>query len=255
MNLFIQWPASLTRFIFGSIYNNQHVMDYPMFEEWLLIHRCTLKHVEIGYLHGHGNSRLFNATLFPKLEFLRLSRWQMHHPARFTPEDANVLGPSLKTFAWDFSVYDQHTEAWSDFGESEANWIKKLAEVAVSRKAALGEIHIQFAPNPFQETTEEVGYPWDWMDKVRNETMKPKGLDMVYNEPTISKDAWQHFCRTGEYPGHGNEDVADSTADGEQSSVIEEENSANLFQSGLQNAYHGEDIRGYFINIPKANSA
>jgi hypothetical protein len=80
MDLLLQWPAVLTRFEFGSFYNNGNMMDYPMFEKWLLIHQHTLKYIDIGYLNRHGSSRLFNATLFPNLEFLRLSRWQMHSP-------------------------------------------------------------------------------------------------------------------------------------------------------------------------------
>jgi hypothetical protein len=252
INLLLQWPAVLTRFVFRSIYHNQHTMDYPMFEEWLLIHKYTLKHVDIGFLHRHGSNRLFNARRFPKLELLRLSRWQMHNPAQFMPEDSNVLGPSLKTFAWDFTVYDQHSEGWSDFGESEANWVKTLAEIAISCKSALREIHIQFTPDELWGTTEEMGYPWDWMEKVKDESFKPNGLGLVYNEPSISKDTWLNFCRTGEYGGDGNEEIADGTADSEQCSMADEEESANLFASVLQSAYQGEDIRGYLISVSKA---
>jgi hypothetical protein len=155
------WPAALPRFTFGSNYSNQHVMDYPMFEEWLLIHQYTLTSVDIGYLPAAAAAVYSTPRCFQTSKILRLSRWQMHGPVQFTPEDANVLGLSLTRFAWDFTVYDQHTEAWSDFGEPEANWVKKLAKAAVSRKAVLKEIHIQFAPDGCYDTTEEMGYPWD----------------------------------------------------------------------------------------------
>jgi hypothetical protein len=159
----------------------------------------------------------------------------------------------LTSFAWDFTVDDQHPEGWTSFGEVETNWVKKLAEIAVARKAALREIQIQFAPDECYGTTEEMGYPWDMMDKIRDKYLRPKGLDLIYNKPMMSKEAWLKFCRPGEFPHRGNEDVADSTAVGEQPSVTEEEDSMDLSQSGLQNVYQGEDIRGYFISIPKAD--
>jgi hypothetical protein len=121
-----------------------------------------------------------------------------------------VLGPSLTSFAWDFTVDDQHPEGWTSFGEVETNWVKKLAEIAVARKAALREIQIQFAPDECYGTTEEMGYPWDMMDKIRDKYLRPKGLDLIYNKPMMSKEAWLKFCRPGEFPHRGNEDVASS---------------------------------------------
>ncbi|KAF2032737.1 hypothetical protein EK21DRAFT_60360 [Setomelanomma holmii] len=253
-SLLLQWPAILTHFEFGSFYNNPHTMDYPMFERWLLPHQHSLKHIDIGYLSRKGSSRLFNAKLFPNLEFLQLSRWQMHSdPVQFLSEHSNVLGPSLKTFAWDFSIYDQHSEGWCDFGEAEANWVRELAECAVSRKSALATIKIQFTPNSCWGTTEDMGYPWDRMDTVRDRTLAPNGLDLVYNKPSISKDAWLEYIRTEEADSDANDTLVDDTAQNEQSSAADEQVNTDILGSEVQRDYQGEDIRGYFIGKSNAS--
>jgi hypothetical protein len=72
----------------------------------------------------------------------------------------------------------------------------------------------------------------------------------MYNDPTISKDEWLNFCRTGAYGREENEETVHARADSEQFSVTDERDSTSLFQSRFQNAYQGEDIRGYLISIP-----
>jgi hypothetical protein len=227
-------------------------MDYPMFENWLLIHQFSLTHIYIGSLSRRGNRRLFNATLFPNLEYLRLSRWQMHTPVQFSPTDSNVLGPKLKTFAWDFSVFDQHSEDWCDFGESEANWVRELAEFAVLHKAALEKIEIKFTPCDFWDLTEEMGYPWDRMDSVRDQAMRPFGLDLIYNKPLISRDAWLDRVRA-ERPGNDTDEaINDDMVQNEQSSTVDEQENAEMLEPEFHLAYQGEDIRGYFVGKSKS---
>lgn len=227
-----------------------------MFENWLLIHRHTLTHIDIGYLRGP--SRLFNATLFPSLEFLRLSRWQMRSPVQFSTEDANVLGPRLKTFSWNFNIHDQHSEDWSAFGEPEANWVRDLAKCAAERKAVLAMVEIQFDPNSFWGTKEEMGYPWDRMDKVRDQTLKPNGMYLVYSEPPIDRDAWLKYVRTGKVDAGlfcegADEASINHAAEDQHSNGPDEQENAGMDEPELQSAYHGEDIRGYFVRKPKTS--
>lgn len=196
-------------------------MDYPLFESWLLVHRFSLKHVKMGYLSHRGSHRLFNATLFPNLEFLGLSRWQMDNSITFFPEDSIVLGPSLKTFHWDFSIYDQHSESWDSFGEAEVNWLRGLAEFAVSQKAALAKFEIDFTPDQYYFSTEETGYPWDRMDNLRDGILRPLGIDLVYNKPLISKSEWLQF--------------------------LNDKRIAEQPEPEPQPDYQGGDIRDYFI--------
>ncbi|PVI04576.1 hypothetical protein DM02DRAFT_468673, partial [Periconia macrospinosa] len=190
-SLLIQWPAVLTHFIFESFYNNPHIMDYPMFESWLLIHKDTLKHVQMGYLsRRRGGRRLFNATLFPHLEFLGLSRWQSDEESLKSEADiANLLGPSVKTFLWDFGINDQHPEDWSDFEELEETWIRRLAQAAIDTKAALTTIRIQF--DPYEWYSEDYKYyPWDRMDSIKDDICDPNGLALIYSEPCVTKEEW-----------------------------------------------------------------
>jgi hypothetical protein len=221
-------------------------MDYSMFETWLLIHANTLTHIEIGYLSEP--SRLLDARLFLNLEFLRLSRWQMPRPLlAFSEEDANVLGPRLKTFCWDLNIYDQHNGWWLDFGEAEEKWVESLAERAVKRKAVLERIEIEFRPDDYWGTKEEMGYPWDRMDRVRDEICRPNGMDLVYSEPLIKRDAWLKYVRSGSSDSVGDDVSVDHTAEDEHSSVADEEDEAETLDTELQwAAYQGENIRKYF---------
>src|SRR5882757_5295785 len=102
----LQWSNQLSHFHFGSFYNNRFYMDLPMFHSMLLMHKDTLKTIDIGYLSSSGRGRLFNASDFPRLEVLRLSRWEMEENLEFSSTEADLLlAPNLKTFGWDFSIY------------------------------------------------------------------------------------------------------------------------------------------------------
>ncbi|KAJ4358668.1 uncharacterized protein N0V89_003252 [Didymosphaeria variabile] len=194
-SLLIQWPAALTRFEFGSLLRYPYILDYPMFESWLLIHKDTLKHVAIGHLSERGDRRLFNATLFPHLEYLRLSRWQMSQVSvEFQADDANILGPSLKTFCWDFRVFDEHNEDWHGFGKTAALWVEKIISEAVAREAVLKTFQIQFKPR-YGDTELAWGYPWDWMVDLRERVFKPTGMGLVYSEPRITKEQWLEWLK------------------------------------------------------------
>ena len=180
-----------------------------MFESWLLMHRETLKHVSLGYLSvrgcpRNGDTRLFNATLFPNLEFLQLSRWQMRTwSLKFHVTDANVLGPRLKTFGWTFSFgRNGPSESWSNFGEFEAAWLRQLAQTAIARNAALETIKVQFSPQivDWDLITDS---PWEWMEDIRDQVLKPSGRNLIFDPPEISKEAW-YECKSYdmEQPGY-----------------------------------------------------
>jgi hypothetical protein len=239
------------------MYKNPHGLNYPMLENWLLIHRNSLKHIAIGILSWGGGQRRFNATIFPNLEFLRLSRWQIESPVQFSLEDSNVLGLRLKTFVWDFSIFGGHRESWRDFGEAEANWVRELAECAVSHKAALTNIIIQYKPYECpHESTEEMDYPWDRIETINNQTLKPNGLHLSYDKPPISRDRWSDLVMAGKCEsgcvGTCDDDAAEAmvfdAAEYEQSSTDEEMKSPAW-------TYEGEDIRRYMIEMPRARTS
>jgi hypothetical protein len=172
----------------------------------------------------------------------------------FTEEDANVLGKSLRTFSWDLHIYDQHNGWWQDFGEEEEKWVRSLAECAVKRKAVLERIEIKFRPDDYWGTKEEMGYPWDRMDRVRDEICRPNGIDLVYHEPLIEKDAWLEYVRTGELGSGGDEGSVDYTVEEDSSIVASEEGNAEMLETEVQwGAYQGEDIRQYLVGKPKAS--
>jgi hypothetical protein len=221
-----------------------------MFETWLLPHAQTLTYIDIGSLRSP--SRLLNATLFPALTFLRLSRWQMSVPVSFIDdEDGNILGPALKTFSWSFNVYDQHNEGWCDFGEAEENWLRRLGECAKEWGAVLEKIEILFRPD-YWGTTEVMGYPWDRMDRVREETLRPGGVELVYSEPMIGKEEWLGFVRREEGEHGEDEVVGNDTTESQHDSRIDEEENDGMIEPEVYSAYQGEDIREYFISTSEA---
>jgi hypothetical protein len=254
--LLLQWPNVLTRFELDSIYNDSHPLEYSILETWLLIHQNSLKHIAIGHLSRGGTQRRFNAAIFPNLEYLRLSRWQIQSPLQFTPEDANVLGPSLKTFVWDFSTRGGYHESWRDFGKAEAAWIWELAACAVSRKTALTKIEIQYEPCECpHDATEEMGYPWDRMDTTRDQILKPNGLQLSYNKPPISKERWSELMMAGKCEGGCIGTRMDDADEAMLYDVAESEHDQSSTDEELKSPawrYEGEDIRKYMIEMPEA---
>ncbi|KAE8326020.1 hypothetical protein BDV39DRAFT_206406 [Aspergillus sergii] len=233
----ITWPKSLVHFHLGTFYDNPFYIDLPMLSEWLAIHKDTLKSIDIGSLSRGGGRRLFNACDFPKLEVLTLSRWHLagwrpHHDEglTFSPLHADLLlGASLHTFTLDFTVYDQHSEGWTDFGEREEHWVRQVAKAAIARKAALRKIKIIFNPD-YWDSTEEQGYPWDRMDRIRDE-IQPHGLVLEYSEPALTKEEWLRRLRD------------DSCAP----SVTESLEALEMAYS--ERTYEGGDIREYFPRV------
>ena len=170
------------------------MMNYPMFQAWLSSHSESLKSIDIGYLSRNGgeNKHVFDTTVFHNLESLTLSRWQMGFQGElkpFTVENAKLLGPKMKLFGWSFSIYDQHSESWNDFGEKEEEWIEQLGKHAIARKAALKTIKINFCPDNYGRT-ESDGYPWDRMNNVRDHLLRPNGIDLICSVPLLPKDDW-----------------------------------------------------------------
>jgi hypothetical protein len=235
-----------------------------MLETWLLVHHNSLKHIVIGQLSWNGTQRRFNAAIFPKLEFLHLSRWQIQSPLQFTPEDAHVLGPRLKTFVWDFSTHGGWGERWRDFGEAEAAWIWELAACAVSRETTLAKIEIEYKPSECpHDATEAMGYPWDRMDAIRDQILKPNGLQLSYNKPPISKERWSELVMNGSCEGgciatrmdDAEEAMMEHAVEATLYDATELEHEQSSTDEELKSpawSYEGDDIRKYMIKLPKA---
>ena len=168
---------------------------------------------------------------------------------QFNAEDADVLGPSLKIFGWDFNIYDQHNEIWTDFGEPEAYWLRELAGKAISRKAALKTIKIQFSPDHWG-TNEDMGYPWGRMNNVRDQMLRPNGIDLVYNGPVISKEGWLKHIRAERARSvilEGVDDMAENEQPGAAYEDMDE-----VAEPKAQTGYNGEDIRLYLVSRLRA---
>ncbi|PVH99441.1 hypothetical protein DM02DRAFT_564599 [Periconia macrospinosa] len=247
ISLLIQWPALLTRVHFSGYGGRDEVMDYSTLEKLLLIHKDTLKYIAIQYIRLEDDSRVFNATLFPNLEFLELSRWDTHPSSvHFRADDVNVLGPKLKTFCWNFNVGGY--ESWTAFDEASSLWISNLANATVACNAALRRIELRLCPR-YSEPREETIYPWDLIDDLRDKVLRPKGIDLSYNDPPILKEKWREYLDSFKREALMDEGVDCSSQSRESSLASEEDQSTESSeQAEYKGGYEGEDLRKYFIS-------
>lgn len=184
----ISWPQKLTEFEF-YLQSKMEFIDLPMIQSWLQIHQYTLKYIRIGYLPFKKTGPLFDASRFPNLEQLHLSRWHMSCDLDTAKADVDLLlGPKLRKFLWDFDSTGPHPrQRCSSFSDKEEQWVRFLAQTAIARDHGLEEIWIEFTP---ADKGEEGGiYPWDRMDRLQTE-VRFSDLKVKYNEPSLSKDEW-----------------------------------------------------------------
>ena len=219
-----------------------------MFHSWLLPHKNSLRSLYISNMAtAHTRQRhLFHACDFPVLEILHLSRWDMSEELASPTTDAEVmLGPRLREFKWDFTIFDQHSESWSDFGDKEENWLREFAKTAVARKAALARIKVQFHPDNWG-CGESDHYPWDRMDMVRDEVEKG-GVTIEYSEPSISREGWLRERRI--VAGEEVSDMTDEEGESDEGSISSRQSDSESTWSGLDDPNPGKDIRQYFLPV------
>jgi hypothetical protein len=200
----ITWPKALENFTFQRI---SSVEKFPTILQALtnslMIHENTLKSVDIS--HVSHVSHLFDARLFPNLEYLRLSRWHLEvEPLEFTQEYTRILGPRLKILVWNFNDSQDLLNylGLEDFRDEDELWLRELAKAAAGSK--LQELRIEFTPVRDDEETMELFhygfiYPWDRMNKVRDTVMRQIGVSLTYNEPSVSRDIWDLHELSSDY--------------------------------------------------------
>jgi hypothetical protein len=66
--------------------------------------------------------------------------------------------------------------------------VRRLAQVALTRKASLQEIIIQFDPQ-WRPDARKIDYPWDRMD-VSNEEFQTRGRMITYTKPPVTREEW-----------------------------------------------------------------
>jgi hypothetical protein len=87
------------------------------------------------------------------------------------------------------------------------------------------------------------------MHNVRDQLLRPNGMDLVYNKPEISKEGWLEYVRTPRTEYEGSEyidNVVDNVVDNEQPGPVDEE--MDMVLPERQTIYHGEDIRTYLAS-------
>jgi hypothetical protein len=190
----IAWSKALEKFAYITCgMGTENAALLLFLTDLLLVHAETLKSVDITHVVKVSN--LFNATLFPNLEFLRLSRWHMEGPLVFNQEYAKILGPRLKTLVWNFKdhAFVQGYLLLDNFGEDEETWLRELVTAAADSE--LSQVQVEFTPVRNKLMTWYVydsgaAYPWDRMDNVRDSIMQQVGISLTYNKPSISKQQW-----------------------------------------------------------------
>ncbi len=203
MRALLLWPTALNAFSFNAAQHGRNVERSPSiyargsFELVLLPHKETLVRVTLTLDYRQEVKCPFNATLFPNLEYLRLSTWRSMDAAHFNSEHANVLGPRLKTFVLGpFGMTDYTPFSFCDldcdFTESHASWLRILAETAVMQNAALEKIIVECNPTYLSRGDEDT-YPWHLVDDIREQVLRPSGREITTMLPILSKIEWCHF--------------------------------------------------------------
>lgn len=199
----ISWSRELTEFRLYKCWNRDiYRIDLSMVQSWLQVHKTTLRYIMIDELSFQGppEGQLgFDATDFTSLEHLHLSRWLWSKPLDLNLAKAEarlLLAPKLRVFVWDFTAEgDGFREFWTNFGAKEEEWLKEFAQVAISQRDrhCLEEIRIRFEPEDMGSGRESEVYPWDRMDRVREEVVQQsEGLvALTYNEPVFSREDWK----------------------------------------------------------------
>ncbi|RAO70401.1 uncharacterized protein BHQ10_006413 [Talaromyces amestolkiae] len=201
----ISWPKELTEFRFYKCWNNDNYrIDLSMVQRWLQAHKTSLRYIMINELslQRPPEGQLdFNAVQFTSLKHLHLSRWLWSKPLDLSlakAEAESLLAPKLRVFVWDFTAErDGFREFWTDFGAQEEEWLKVFAQVAISRRDrhCLQEIRIQFTPEDMGWGRESEIYPWDRLDRIREEVVQQSGglVALTYNKPVFSREEWKDF--------------------------------------------------------------
>lgn len=198
---FIFWPKSLIDFTINTSGNKLvgHISLVDA-QRWLSAHKGTLEYVYIDLL-GHNQGLYFDASIFPRLRGLRLSRTQLNDEddnwntdLRWEPSHADrLLSPNLKTFGMSFGILG--CCLINNFGEKEVNWLRCLGQAAASRRSSLDTIEILFNPlsaypHKYGNYPEDYGYPWDRISRLSDELAKC-GINLVYNSPPWTKEEWE----------------------------------------------------------------
>lgn len=199
----MRWSEKLEHFTFTKSKEYLSALSgHPSLLPILKHHSSTLRTIEIcSGTDSKYEEPIFDASFFPNLTHLRLSFCR----------DINVLGPSVTHFTWDLSILHSYSntdrigarerESWFHFGERQEACLRSIATAAVAQQAALRTIHIEFNPvydgrdgsNPWNHyNTLSVWYPWDLMERVRDEVLRPSGRELTFSKPPFeSKNAWQ----------------------------------------------------------------
>ncbi|RDW68997.1 uncharacterized protein DSM5745_08757 [Aspergillus mulundensis] len=185
----INWPQSLIifRFVYKGLVHDSTIL--PMILKGLSVHRETLKEIDIRSLRIRKRGSL-DLSKFSALRTLTLPQAAIRCSDGLAAfDDIRVLLPSnLLTFRLDYAIDDRHDESAKDFGENEEQVIRTLALAAVTAKAALRTIEIEFIPS-LSKCKVEDGYPWDRMNRIKEE-MEPHGIRVVCPKPPLPKEEW-----------------------------------------------------------------
>jgi hypothetical protein len=197
-----------------------------MIVSWLLLQKETLQSIKLGPIgHDVSHKCVVNATLFPRLNFLQTSKFDMALPVLFTADCTNLLGPSLTSYCWDWTYCGYWYETLS-FGDAEFLWIESLARSSIGLHAALKTIIIKHVPRHRGEyVRKDAVYRWDELHDLRDKVLRPLGISLVYDPPN----------------GYEKEDETPHLEEDEE----KEEKEVAVVDNESSPEYHGEDIRRY----------
>lgn len=191
----LSWPTAPEEFSFITTMLPNMAGGFSALMSALTLQAASLKRLEMFIIRDGEEHLMFDATEFPRLEIVCFSRWQLRKALKFTPTDANILGPAVRKITWGFSKYA--TLAWRHFSWREEAWLSALVEASVSRQAELQEIEIAYTPSTSFNYIALNGWlsdhPRDRIDRVRSKAMEG-AIALTRNKPDFLRDGFALPC-------------------------------------------------------------
>ena len=226
----------------------------------LVLHKDTLKTLDIGCISPLGRRHLFDLSDFRALEELTLSRDLMAANLGSSVSDANaLLAPNLKTFGWSFTICHRGCESSCNFGDGEETWLRGFLETAIARQSTLTRIKITYLPYLWKPNLQD-DYPWDRMDAIRDD-FRSFGLVIHYNSPTYTREEWRERRPISWYHDAGDSESIEYESERTESASTNQEptgsestdsksGDSDFADEELKDLEPGRDIREFFSPLP-----
>ncbi|CAH0051878.1 unnamed protein product [Clonostachys solani] len=196
LNFLINWPSTLTTFVFDEFERSERdnrQLALPEILQMLRKHKETLKIIKICCMGARVPIEdTLDTSDFMALEELTVSRWHFGDPdPTFQATDVDlVAAPNLKRLMYD-ARRDKYRHRYGRFKYDDETWIRQLIRGALDRNLFLPQFEIICEQN-IPATFIDPVYPWDRIRRLQDE-FQHLGVQVTCNPPIVTKWEWNAF--------------------------------------------------------------